>query len=169
MASQQFLDIIASRRSYYQLDAKSPITDARIKEIIEHALLHVPSAFNSQSVRIILLLKEEHAKLWDMIKEVLKGVVPEDQFPATEKKLNGFQAAYGTVSLGPRHPMSVPNEDRFCSLMTDPQSTTFRQGSAFMLISFPPGLTKQMACINLPFGPPWRRKDLERIYSTITL
>ena len=102
MASQQFLDIIASRRTYYQLSAKSPISDARIREIIEHALLHVPSAFNSQSVRIILLLKEEHVKLWDMIENVLKGVVPEDQFPVTEKKLSGFQAAYGTVSLGPQ-------------------------------------------------------------------
>ena len=100
MASQQFLDTVASRRTYYQLNAKSPISDRRIREIIEHALLHVPSAFNSQTVRIILLLEEEHVKLWDITKDVLKSVVPEDLFPVTEKKLSGFQAAYGTVSLG---------------------------------------------------------------------
>lgn len=169
MASQQFLDDIASRRSYYQLNAKSPISDARIKEIIEHALLHVPSAFNSQTVRIILLLKEEHKKLWDIIQDVLRGVVPEDQFSVVEQKLNGFKAAYGTVSRGSRHSMDVSHDDRYCSLMTDPRSTTIRQGSPFMLISFPPGPTKQMACINLPFGPPWKRKDSEQTYSIITL
>ena len=169
MTSQQFLDIIASRRSYYQLNAKSPVSDKRIKEIVEHAILHVPSPFNSQTVRIILLLKEEHVKLWDIIKDVLKGVVPENQFPVTEKKLSGFQAAYGTVRLGPRPSMAFPDGDRFCSLMTDPRFTTIRQGSLFMLINFPPGPTKQMGCINLIFGPPWKRRDLEQTYSIITL
>jgi predicted oxidoreductase (fatty acid repression mutant protein) len=97
MSSQLFLDIIAKRRTYYQLGAKSPITDTRIQEIIENVILNVPSAFNSQTVRIILLVKEEHKKLWEIVKEVLRGVVPEDSFTATEKKVKGFQAAYGTV------------------------------------------------------------------------
>lgn len=99
MSSNLFLDFIANRRTYYQLAAKSPIPDTRIQKIIENAILNVPSAFNSQTVRIILLVKEDHRKLWDIVKEVLKPVVPEDAFPVTEKKINGFQAAYGTVRL----------------------------------------------------------------------
>lgn len=99
MSSNNFLELIGKRRTHYQLASTSPISDSRIQEIIENVILNVPSAFNSQTVRVILLLKEEHRKLWDITKEVLKGVVPEDLFAATEKKLNGFQAAYGTVSL----------------------------------------------------------------------
>jgi predicted oxidoreductase (fatty acid repression mutant protein) len=97
MSSQIFLDIIAKRRTHYQLKAESTIPDSRIKEIIESVILNVPSAFNSQTTRVILLLKDEHRKLWDIVKSVLKGVVPENLFPATEMKLNGFQGAYGTV------------------------------------------------------------------------
>lgn len=100
MSSQPFLEIIARRRTCYQLGAQSPISHARIQKIIEDVLLNVPSAFNSQTVRIILLVKEEHRKLWDIAAEVLKGVVPEDAFAATEKKLKGFRAAFGTVGLG---------------------------------------------------------------------
>jgi len=57
----------------------------------------VPSSFNSQTTRVVLLVKEEHNKLWDIVKEVLKGVVPADAFPATEKKLEMFKGGYGTV------------------------------------------------------------------------
>ena len=95
--TNSFLDVIARRRTYYQLGAESPISDSRIQDIIEHTILNVPSAFNSQTVRVVLLVKEEHRKLWRMTKETLKGVVPEDAFAVTEKKLDGFQAAYGTV------------------------------------------------------------------------
>lgn len=104
MSSDSFLDIISRRRTYYQLGADSPISDACLQKIIENVILNVPSAFNSQTVRIILLVREDHRKLWDIVKEVLKAVVPEDAFLATDSKLNGFQAAYGTVR--PRKPHS---------------------------------------------------------------
>ena len=99
MSSKTFLQFLAKRRTYYQLTAKSPISDAQIQEIIEQVILNVPSAFNSQTVRVVLLVKDEHQKLWDIVTEVLKVVVPEHAFPATEKKLNGFRSAYGTVRL----------------------------------------------------------------------
>jgi hypothetical protein len=97
MSAQPFLDTMVKRRTYYALKNESPVSDARIQEIIKHTILHVPSSFNSQSSRVMLLVKAEHEKLWDIVKEVLKAVVPEDQFDATEKKLNGFRAGYGTV------------------------------------------------------------------------
>ncbi|KAL3424917.1 nitroreductase family protein [Phlyctema vagabunda] len=95
--SAAFIANIAARRTIYALKKESPIPDAKIQEIITQALLHVPSSFNSQSSRIILLVKGEHDKLWDITKEVLKGVVPAEQYPSTEARLNGFQAGYGTV------------------------------------------------------------------------
>jgi hypothetical protein len=101
MSSQQFLETLKSRRTYYALKKESTISDKKIQEIIRETVLHVPSSFNSQSSRIILLLGEEHNKLWDITKDVLKAIVPAENYPTTEKKLNGFQAAYGTVRCSP--------------------------------------------------------------------
>ena len=93
-----FLDALHERRSRYDLEKRSPIPDTRIQQIIREAILHVPSAYNSQSTRIVLLLEEEHNKLWEITKTVLKAIVPDGAYPITEKKLNGFKAAYSTVS-----------------------------------------------------------------------
>ena len=97
MSAQPFLDTMVKRRTYYALKNESPVSDARIQEIIKHAILHVPSSFNSQSSRVMLLVKAEHEKLWDITKDVLKAVIPPEQLEGTEKKLNGFRAGYGTV------------------------------------------------------------------------
>ena len=99
--SAPFLEAVQNRRTIYQLKKESPISDAKIQEIVTEALLHVPSSFNSQSTRMVILLKEEHVKLWDIAKETLKAILPAEQYSVTEQKLNRFQAAYGTVSLSP--------------------------------------------------------------------
>jgi len=103
MSSKAFFETVKARRTYYQLKKESTISDEKIQDIITQALLHVPSSFNSQSTRIILLVKEEHNKLWDITKSVLKGIVPAEQYSSTEQRLNGFQAGYGTVCEIPSH------------------------------------------------------------------
>lgn len=97
MASAQFLEEIKKRRTYYAITNKSPISDARIHEIVNDIVLHVPSSFNSQSSRVVVLLKKEHDKLWDFHTEVLKPIVPAAQWSATEGKIGSFKAGYGTV------------------------------------------------------------------------
>lgn len=99
--STPFLEALKSRRTYYALTAKSPIPDSKIQEIINEVILHVPSSFNSQSTRIVLLLKTEHEKLWDITADVLKEIVPAEQYTKTEAKMGAFRAAYGTVFLPP--------------------------------------------------------------------
>lgn len=69
-----FLELVKNRRTYYQLSASSPIPDSKITEIVSEALKHSPSSFNSQSTRVVVLLKEEHVKLWDIAKEALKAI-----------------------------------------------------------------------------------------------
>ena len=61
---QTFEEAIANRRSYYQISNESPVADEEIVRIIHETVKHVPSAYNSQSTRIVLLLREEHKKLW---------------------------------------------------------------------------------------------------------
>jgi len=88
---------ILKRRSYYSISDKSSISDKEIEEIIGFALTHVPSAFNSQSTRLVLLLGEHHKALWQLVKDVLKQIVPADAFPNTEDKINSFASGYGSV------------------------------------------------------------------------
>ena len=96
---KSFMDAVKDRRTIYQLNKEAPISDKQISDLAEKALLHVPSSFNSQSTRLVVLLNKEHDTFWEFVLEVLKPMTPEDQFPKTEQKINGFKSAYGTVSL----------------------------------------------------------------------
>jgi hypothetical protein len=96
--SKTFADAIKERRTYYQLNNKAPISDKEIQDIAEKAILHVPSSFNSQSTRLVVLLNKDHEQFWDYVVEVLKPLTPEENFPQTEQKIGGFRAAKGTVS-----------------------------------------------------------------------
>lgn len=89
--------MVENRRSYYAIDKKSPISDEKIREIVEHSVKYVPSPFNSQSSRVVLLLGENHDKLWDITRETLKKIVPDEGFGPTDEKMNGFQNGYGTI------------------------------------------------------------------------
>jgi len=99
-ANKSFLQAMKDRRTIYQLNKEAPIADKQIVDIVNQIVTHVPSSFNSQSARLVVLLNEDHDKFWEMTKEVLKSMVKEEQWTSgTEPKLNGFKAAYGTVSL----------------------------------------------------------------------
>lgn len=98
MMDRNFKEAIKHRRSYYNITNSSPISDKEIEDIIDFAVLHVPSAFNSQSTRIVLLLGENHKKLWDITKESLKVIVSAEVFEKTLEKINtSFAGGYGTI------------------------------------------------------------------------
>jgi predicted oxidoreductase (fatty acid repression mutant protein) len=94
---KDFYAAVSGRRSVYGISKEEVVSDEKIKEVIEYALKHTPSAFNSQSARVVLLLEKEHDKLWDITKEALRKIVPVDQFSATEDKINSFRSGYGSV------------------------------------------------------------------------
>ena len=96
--ARSFKEAIQHRRTHYGIGNNSPISDNEIHEIIKTAVTHVPSAFNSQSTRIVLLLGESHKKLWEIVKDTLRKIVPAEAYKATEAKIdNSFEAGYGTV------------------------------------------------------------------------
>ncbi|CAI3608054.1 MULTISPECIES: nitroreductase family protein [Clostridium] len=95
--SKDFFTAVADRRSFYGISKEAVVSDDKIKEIIEHAVKHTPSAFNSQSTRVVLLLGKEHDKLWDITMKALRKIVPADNFSSTEDKINSFKNGYGTV------------------------------------------------------------------------
>lgn len=93
-----FKEALKNRRTYYTISNKSLVSDQEIEDIVNFAVTHVPSSFNSQSTRVVLLLGESHKKLWNITKETLRKIVPAEAFSATENKIDGaFAAGYGTV------------------------------------------------------------------------
>ncbi|BCS11925.1 nitroreductase family protein [Aspergillus piperis CBS 112811] len=102
-ATASLLELVKARRTYYGLKAESPISDDAIESIVADAVLHVPSSFNTQTSRVVLLLKEEHQKVWDIAIAAMEGLVAAGHLPKenfenqTKPKLEAFRAGYGTV------------------------------------------------------------------------
>lgn len=86
-----------NRRSIYALNSDLPVDNQAIVDLVEHAVLHTPSSFNSQSTRIVVLFGDEHKKVWDIAEKHLREAVGDGDFSSTEQKLNGFRAAAGTI------------------------------------------------------------------------
>ncbi|ADU27149.1 nitroreductase family protein [Ethanoligenens harbinense] len=92
-----FWEAVKSRRTIYSIGKEEIVSAEQVEQIVKDAVLHVPSAFNSQSARVVLLFGAQSDQLWELAKKTLKAIVPSANFPDTEAKLNGFQAGYGTV------------------------------------------------------------------------
>lgn len=95
---KNFSEALKNRRTYYKIINQSPITNYDIECIVNTAVLHVPSAFNSQTTRVVLLLGESHKKLWQITKDVLKKIVSAKAFVKAEEKIDhSFACGYGTL------------------------------------------------------------------------
>ena len=97
MTRQSLQQAAESRRSVYSLNKNLPVGKDEIVQIVEHAVLHTPSSFNSQSARVVVLFGEEHDKVWQFVEDALRAVVPADSFEPTAQKLNLFKAGAATI------------------------------------------------------------------------
>ncbi len=96
--NESFFDAVRNRRTFYLISNEKIVSYERIIDIVNDAVKYTPSAFNSQTARIVLLLGEQHEKLWDVVKAELKKIVPAEKFKSTEDKVDGaFRSGYGTV------------------------------------------------------------------------
>lgn len=93
-----FQQAAKKRRTIYALSKQLPVSNQDIVATVEHALLHTPSSFNSQSTRTLVLFGAEHDKLWQKTAEILRTIVNDElKFAATAKKIAGFKAGVGTI------------------------------------------------------------------------
>ena len=92
-----FLDHIKQRRTIYAVGKNLALTPEQIESVIKEAVNHSPSAFNSQTSRIVTLFGESHLQFWNIVRETLRKIVPEAAFEGTNTKINSFAAGYGTV------------------------------------------------------------------------
>lgn len=88
-----------NRRSIRTLQAISPIPDSSIVELASNALLHVPSAFNSQTTRLTILFSEAYRKLWSIIGATFEAYLGAERFTSSgfADKISGYKKSYGTI------------------------------------------------------------------------
>ena len=97
-----FPAIIARRSLYALTDTPNPdvphVSESRIKEIVSLILTHAPSPFNVQSARCVILLGDNHKKMWDEADRLAKGSVPQQVYEGFLKpRIQGFKGALGSV------------------------------------------------------------------------
>jgi uncharacterized protein len=88
---------LESRRSVYGIGRNVTLSDDEIAGIISHCVKFCPSAYNSQSGRVALLLGDAHEKLWDTVRDFYESALPDEVYKQFEPKFKGFMAGYGTV------------------------------------------------------------------------
>ncbi|KIY72973.1 Nitroreductase [Cylindrobasidium torrendii FP15055 ss-10] len=98
--SAAFLDAVESRRTSYALTAKSTLSDNDLKALVERAVKHTPSAFNSQSGRVVIITGQRHQQLWDATydayKKTLSGNTQQEEF-FRNKIDSQYKSGYGTI------------------------------------------------------------------------
>lgn len=93
-----FLHALAMRRSVYSLSNKIALSDDELRQNLAEIVKNVPSAYNVQSARVVLLLGEQHQKLWQIVRDSLYPLVPPEKRAVTESKIKkSFAAGYGTI------------------------------------------------------------------------
>ncbi|MCH4201982.1 MAG: nitroreductase family protein [Bacilli bacterium] len=92
-----FKKFLEGRRTIYALGKDVSISESEIEKVISQSVKYVPSAFNMQSQKVVLLLNKNHDQMWDIVMETLRKIVPAESFAKTETKINAFKSAYGTV------------------------------------------------------------------------
>ena len=98
MSVETLHTIAETRRSIYMLNDQLPVSKDEVVKLVEHAVLHTPSSFNSQSSRLVVLFGEDHQKLWQITEDLLRAMVNDDEkFKSTADKMAMFKAGAGTI------------------------------------------------------------------------
>ena len=93
-----FIEAIARRRSYYHLEDKTLMDDSRVVELVDELLATMPSPFNVQSARVVLLFGDHHREVWQLVVEALRNILPEERFILSKQKIErSFASGHGTV------------------------------------------------------------------------
>lgn len=143
---KSFEEALKHRRTYYSITNQSPVSDEEIERIVNLAVTHVPSAFNSQSTRVVLLLGENHKKLWHIVKETLRKIVPPEVFKRRKPKSTTLLQA---------------DTELFYSSKISRSLRDCRKHSAVIRITSPGGRCRLLRCISWLYGRCWKMSASE--------
>ncbi|WVQ76296.1 hypothetical protein IAR50_005961 [Cryptococcus sp. DSM 104548] len=98
--SAAYFDAVIARRSFYKITKRTTLSQDELKDILDKAILHAPSAFNGQQSRAVLVTGDVHDELWDLVKGLfLKTLVGDEAKQAfwNNKFDTTYKPGYGTV------------------------------------------------------------------------
>lgn len=95
---RNFIEALEHRRSHYAISAAMSTSEEEIIKTIDRIMLAIPSAYNSQSSRVVLLMGVHHICMWGIVKQCLARLVTPEVFVGTRTKIDTcFAAGCGTV------------------------------------------------------------------------
>ena len=96
--NSQFNSLAANRRSIYALGDNLSQTPEEIFDLVKQTIKNSPTAFNSQTVRAVVLFGKSSDKVWEMVEDALRKIAKSpDAFEQTKSKIDSFKAGYGTI------------------------------------------------------------------------
>ena len=96
--TSKFNEIAAQRRSIYALGENVRQTPEEIFNLVKTPVRNSPSAFNSQTVRAVVLFGNQSDKVWDIVEDTLQKIVKDPTaFEKTKAKIATFRAGFGTI------------------------------------------------------------------------
>lgn len=82
--NSQFNSLAANRRSIYALGDNLSQTPEEIFDLVKQTIKNSPTAFNSQTVRAVVLFGKSSAKVWEIVEDALRKIAKSPD--AFEKK-----------------------------------------------------------------------------------
>lgn len=96
--NSQFNSLAANRRSIYALGDNLSQTPEEIFDLVKQTIKNSPTAFNSQTVRAVVLFGKSSDKVWEIVEDALRKIAKSpDAFEQTKAKIDSFKAGYGTI------------------------------------------------------------------------
>lgn len=94
----EFPELVRKRRTIYALGKDVGADAGAIVGRLQEVAAEVPSAYNSQSQRAVILLDREHDAFWDIVRDALIGKIGKERYSGnTSEKVASFKAANGTI------------------------------------------------------------------------
>ena len=152
-STAEFLKAIEHRRTVYPLTNKVDVSDDRIVEIVQEVLKVSPSSYNTQPMRVAIMLGEEHVKLWKIVREHAMPILQsagEKVVEMMSSRIDMFSKAYGSVStlvIGSRS-----NLRRLLSGRMKILSKNQLRLTSLLLRCFTLGQSTRLECYNCKFG-----------------
>lgn len=96
--NSQFNNLTTKRRSIYALGDNLSQTPEEIFDLVKQTIKNSPTAFNSQTVRAVVLFGKSSDKVWKIVEDALRKIAKSpDAFEKTKAKIDSFKAGYGTI------------------------------------------------------------------------
>lgn len=92
-----FVQLVTKRRSIYALGTNSEHSKQDIEARIREVVKQVPTAFNSQTTRLVVLFDGANEKFWNHIYDVQKEVLQGDTWDMMSGIITGAKKGVGTV------------------------------------------------------------------------